>query len=91
MEEGKWSCKDVDELDKEGKPTGNTVEELVFMPDYEIINTPVAGLIEFAASHANVHYGRFISGSSVRMDAPRIFKRIVATVMFTASHITSQG
>jgi len=51
-----------------------------FPADYETVSSPVAGLIPFASTRDNVHYGFYVSGSAVREDAPAIFEKIELTV-----------
>jgi len=68
LEDGKWALKN---------------DTLTFLPDYETVSSPVAGLIPFASTRPNVHYGFYVSGSAVREDAPAIFEKIEITVRTT--------
>ncbi|KAK0940834.1 hypothetical protein LTR48_005676 [Friedmanniomyces endolithicus] len=65
LEDGKWALKN---------------DTLTFLPDYETVSSPVAGLIPFASTRPNVHYGFYVSGSAVREDAPAIFEKIELTI-----------
>jgi hypothetical protein len=67
---------------EEGKFVHVKDSGIIFMPDYNVISVRAGDMQAFADDNTReeYHYGDFISGSAVRSDAARIFKKIRSQV-----------